>query len=242
MAREKLRFSIVFRDSTNQTRGKYDFEGRPLGRMPRHQIARLGVARTFQNLALFSTMTVRENVCVGAHALVKGGFLGSAFDASACALRGAGDRQIGGCANRGMPLGLGRAPACRRTAVRPEKAGRARSRARYFPETTAARRTGCGSQSRGGRRARRRDRRHPRPARRRCAAGRASHEFGHARLRSGRRARLRASNCRRDARRSARTSRRHPRIPGAARRERDFARRRPQGLLWTRRSASRRGL
>jgi len=59
--------------------GEIRFEGRPLGRIPRHQIARLGVARTFQNLALFSTMTVRENVCVGAHALVKGGFLGSAF-------------------------------------------------------------------------------------------------------------------------------------------------------------------
>ena len=59
--------------------GEIRFEGRPLGRVPRHQIAGLGVARTFQNLALFLTMTVRENVYVGAHVLAKGGFLGSAL-------------------------------------------------------------------------------------------------------------------------------------------------------------------
>jgi branched-chain amino acid transport system ATP-binding protein len=59
--------------------GEIRFEGRPLGRLPRHQIAGLGVARTFQNLALFSTMTVRENVCVGAHVVAKGGFFGVAF-------------------------------------------------------------------------------------------------------------------------------------------------------------------
>jgi branched-chain amino acid transport system ATP-binding protein len=59
--------------------GEIRFEGQPLGRMPTHQIARLGVARTFQNLALFSTMTVRQNVCVGAHALARGGFLANAF-------------------------------------------------------------------------------------------------------------------------------------------------------------------
>ena len=40
--------------------GEIRFEGRPLGRIPRHQIARLGVARTFQNLALLSSLMVRE--------------------------------------------------------------------------------------------------------------------------------------------------------------------------------------
>ena len=39
--------------------GDIRFEGRPLSRIRRHEIARLGVARTFQNLALFATMTVR---------------------------------------------------------------------------------------------------------------------------------------------------------------------------------------
>ena len=34
---------------------------------PRHRIAALGIGRTFQNLALFRTMTVLDNVMVGAH-------------------------------------------------------------------------------------------------------------------------------------------------------------------------------
>jgi branched-chain amino acid transport system ATP-binding protein len=61
------------------TVGDISFEGEPLSRVPRHRVARLGVARTFQNLALFSTLSVRENVRVGAHALGKGGFLANAL-------------------------------------------------------------------------------------------------------------------------------------------------------------------
>ena len=61
------------------TSGDIAFEGQPLSRIPRHAIARAGVARTFQNLALFSTMSVRENVRVGAHAQKGAGFLGSAL-------------------------------------------------------------------------------------------------------------------------------------------------------------------
>ena len=59
--------------------GEILFEGRPLSRIRRHEIAELGVARTFQNLALFSTLSVRENVRVGAHARARGGFLANAF-------------------------------------------------------------------------------------------------------------------------------------------------------------------
>src|ERR1700685_942414 len=49
--------------------GSVRFDGRPLGRVSRHRIAALGIARTFQNLALFGTMTVRQNVMVGIHAI-----------------------------------------------------------------------------------------------------------------------------------------------------------------------------
>src|SRR5450631_92205 len=61
------------------TAGDIAFEGRPLRGMKRHAIARAGVARTFQNLALFASMSVRENVRVGAHARTGAGFLGSAL-------------------------------------------------------------------------------------------------------------------------------------------------------------------
>src|ERR1700722_12326052 len=59
--------------------GSIAFDGRPLLSCGRHELASLGIARTFQNVALFSTMTVRENVCVGAHAMARGGFLANAL-------------------------------------------------------------------------------------------------------------------------------------------------------------------
>src|SRR5258705_2282053 len=39
---------------------------------PLHAIAALGIGRTFQNVALFGTMTVRENVMVGGHCRSRG--------------------------------------------------------------------------------------------------------------------------------------------------------------------------
>ncbi len=59
--------------------GSIVFDGRPLLSRARHELASLGVGRTFQNVALFSTMTVRENVCVGAHAMGRGGFIANAL-------------------------------------------------------------------------------------------------------------------------------------------------------------------
>jgi branched-chain amino acid transport system ATP-binding protein len=47
--------------------GDVNFDGRSILRTPPSRIVRLGIARTFQNVELFPTMTVLENVLVGAH-------------------------------------------------------------------------------------------------------------------------------------------------------------------------------
>jgi len=56
-------------------RGDIDFDGRSLKTLARHRIAAIGVGRTFQNLALFRSMTVRDNVLLGGHCRTRGGFL-----------------------------------------------------------------------------------------------------------------------------------------------------------------------
>ncbi|MBK0114050.1 MULTISPECIES: ABC transporter ATP-binding protein [unclassified Delftia] len=59
--------------------GAIHFDGQVLSEQPRHRIAALGVGRTFQNLALFRTMTVRENVLIGAQAHHHAGFFADAL-------------------------------------------------------------------------------------------------------------------------------------------------------------------
>jgi len=59
--------------------GDIVFGGRSLLRVPRHRIAALGIGRTFQNLALFGTMTVLDNVLVGHHSRMRSGFLSNAL-------------------------------------------------------------------------------------------------------------------------------------------------------------------
>jgi branched-chain amino acid transport system ATP-binding protein len=54
--------------------GHITFDGRDLLALPPHKISRVGVARTFQNLALFPALSVLENVMVGAHTNGKVGF------------------------------------------------------------------------------------------------------------------------------------------------------------------------
>jgi branched-chain amino acid transport system ATP-binding protein len=47
--------------------GEVTFDGTDLLGTPPHKVVRQGIARTFQNVELFPTMTVLENVLVGAH-------------------------------------------------------------------------------------------------------------------------------------------------------------------------------
>jgi branched-chain amino acid transport system ATP-binding protein len=59
--------------------GEITFTGMPLLTVPRHRVAALGIGRTFQNLALFRTMSVRRNILVGAHCRTHSGFLSDAL-------------------------------------------------------------------------------------------------------------------------------------------------------------------
>jgi branched-chain amino acid transport system ATP-binding protein len=60
-------------------RGEIVFDGRSLLATPRHRIAGTGIGRTFQNVALFGSMTVLENVMLGAHSRSASGFLANAL-------------------------------------------------------------------------------------------------------------------------------------------------------------------
>ena len=71
-------FNCLSRLYTPQS-GEIRFRGVPLQTMPRHAIAGLGVGRTFQNLALFRTMTVFDNIMVGTHCRTSSGFLMNAL-------------------------------------------------------------------------------------------------------------------------------------------------------------------
>src|SRR3954468_12002105 len=59
--------------------GSILFQDRSLLELPRHRIAESGIGRTFQNLALFRTMDVLQNIMVGAHSWSRGGFLANAL-------------------------------------------------------------------------------------------------------------------------------------------------------------------
>lgn len=50
------------------TNGRILFDGRDLTKVPTHTLAHLGIARTFQNLAVFKHETVVDNLLVGMHA------------------------------------------------------------------------------------------------------------------------------------------------------------------------------
>jgi len=62
------------------TSGKVEFEGRDITGMATHNIARQGIGRTFQNIKVFPTMTLLENVMVGGHQQAPMGMVKGIFD------------------------------------------------------------------------------------------------------------------------------------------------------------------
>ena len=59
------------------TAGEVRLRGRPIAALPPHVRARLGVARTFQNIRLFRDLTVDENVRVARYAHARAGLVGA---------------------------------------------------------------------------------------------------------------------------------------------------------------------
>ncbi len=81
------------------------FEGSSITSLPTHRIAALGLGRTFQNLAMFRTLPVRDNIMIGAHSRSAAGFVASALRLPSV---GAEERRLRARADEIMDyLGLG---------------------------------------------------------------------------------------------------------------------------------------
>jgi branched-chain amino acid transport system ATP-binding protein len=55
------------------TRGDFRFGGKKLNGLKPHEIARMGISRTFQNVELFAHMSALENVMIGRHSRLRAG-------------------------------------------------------------------------------------------------------------------------------------------------------------------------
>jgi branched-chain amino acid transport system ATP-binding protein len=59
--------------------GTFVLDGKPYRPTAVHEVAKAGIARTFQNIRLFGDMTALENVMVGRHVRTKAGIFGAVF-------------------------------------------------------------------------------------------------------------------------------------------------------------------
>ncbi|GAB2900151.1 ABC transporter ATP-binding protein [Paralcaligenes sp. KSB-10] len=60
--------------------GRIEFNGTDLAKLPPHQITKLGIARTFQNIRLFKDASLLENVVIGMHGHLDYNFAGLLFN------------------------------------------------------------------------------------------------------------------------------------------------------------------
>jgi branched-chain amino acid transport system ATP-binding protein len=59
--------------------GSFELGGKPYQPTAVHEVAKAGIARTFQNIRLFADMTALENVMVGRHVRTHSGLIGAVF-------------------------------------------------------------------------------------------------------------------------------------------------------------------
>jgi branched-chain amino acid transport system ATP-binding protein len=75
----KTTFFNVLTGSYQATDGQVVFKEQPITNLPPEKIARLGIARTFQNIKLFKYMTVLDNVKIGFHIQTRSHFWDAVF-------------------------------------------------------------------------------------------------------------------------------------------------------------------
>lgn len=63
--------------------GEFYFRGNAYRPGSPHEVARMGIARTFQNIRLFKSMTALENIAVGMHVRTRQGVLGAVLRTAA---------------------------------------------------------------------------------------------------------------------------------------------------------------
>lgn len=92
--------------------GSFHLDGKPYSPSAPHEVAKAGIARTFQNIRLFGEMTALENVMVGRHVRTHQGLFGAVFH------HGAARREEAAIRARAMELldFVGIAPFAARTA------------------------------------------------------------------------------------------------------------------------------
>jgi len=73
--------------------GQFELGGKPYTPTTVHEVAKAGIARTFQNIRLFAEMTALENVMVGRHVRSGSGLLGAIFRTASFKAEEAGIRQ-----------------------------------------------------------------------------------------------------------------------------------------------------
>jgi branched-chain amino acid transport system ATP-binding protein len=99
--------------------GSIEFDGHNLLALPAHRIARVGISRTFQNLALFPALSIAQNVMVGAHS--RGGSSRARRADALDLLRRLGLADLADHPAAGLPYGtLKRVEIARALAARPK--------------------------------------------------------------------------------------------------------------------------
>jgi branched-chain amino acid transport system ATP-binding protein len=73
--------------------GTFELSGKPYSPSAPHEVAKAGIARTFQNIRLFGEMTALENVMVGRHVRTHAGVIGAVLRTPGARREEAGIRQ-----------------------------------------------------------------------------------------------------------------------------------------------------